>query len=267
MYYAQGERIEGAADDAAIIDPFHAYYHEAGKPVLPKTISKDRAAWRDAESLFTSAVQEAEKKRGMIERQTSAALSFFRVVRERENNPLPRVLPVLVAGFAIPGGQPPPDLWCAEEFRLPAAILDEEGEGVRRLGEAIQKAKDGAVVLRSAVHYYASEFLKHDNGSFDKKAASEFADAICREGDYWAALEAPFHELLPSLGMENWNQVDWEARVCSAACEAFDASLVSLNTSGRHLRALNSASGWFFGAPKGIKSLKSEMEVESGNRN
>ncbi len=254
VYYAQGEKIE--LDGSSLVDPFHAYEKSKKEGYYSKSVNTDRAAWRDSSSLFNTF--EAEDQQG-----SCAALKNLKSVWEnRAPQNLPKVFPVFVGGIALPGGQPPPDLWIGETFQIPIELFDDE-KYMSRLKTALALADDVRSVVISGVRKYATELLKHEHGSVDKDAAKKLADALSREADYWAALEAPFHQYLSELGKEETftdNEAQWREKVRRSAIEAFDSALASQDATGRHLRALNAARASFYGEKYGLRKYYPKEE-------
>lgn len=238
MVFAQGEKIKWPSPDAPPVDPFHAFTEDSKGRVVVRGVRPDRAVWRDAESLF--AHSQAEGCR--------TAPALFNAARNRLSldRSLDRVLPVLVSGIAVPGGQPPPDLWCADTFRVPAnLVIDQKAFDV--LHQALELATDVARLLHYAIKQFAETYLQMSETPGDPKAIKALTIAICREDSYWSQLEAPFLKFLPSLAEEEPEVESWHEHVRSAVIDAFEASLTSQDTTGRHWKARTAASGKFLG--------------------
>jgi hypothetical protein len=254
IVFTQGERIASAKDSAGPIDPLHAIVTDKdGKP-KPKGIQPDKAVWREAESLFAQAAADSASQ---------SSLPLFNLATQRDDvaRSLPNPVPVLVAGIAIPGGQPPPDIWCADLFMIPLGLLrDSSPQAV--LSWSLGLASEACGVLRRAVFIYASKMLAMQSGSGDPGAIKNLTSALCREADYWAALELPFHQFLPTVADEAPARELWMTAVRRAALDAFEASIASQDATGRHLRALNDATAAFFHPIKGINSLFPKEDTE-----
>jgi CRISPR system Cascade subunit CasA len=248
MYLVQGEQFDSFSG-SAIVDFMHAYGCDEKRGFYTRGIDAEKAAWRDATSLFNTFTPRNEG--GSCE-----ALLNLKNARDRYGIDLPEVLPVLVAGIAIPGGQPPPDLWIAETFQIPRALLESKDLLVN-LERALELARQVNDVLKSAVRFYATEVLKHDNGSADPKEVTRLAKSLTRELDYWAALEGAFHAYLSGLAGDETQreatEAAWRRAVEQAAETAFEASLLSQDRTGRHLRALNTATAAFYSPAKGLR--------------
>lgn len=259
MTYSQGEKIAVPSGAEPQVDPLHAYTRGNKEEVIPRGINPDRAVWRDVESLFAQTASSRECF-------TAPALHELAHNSTMVSRPIPDPVPVLVAGIAVPGGQPPPDLWCVELFRIPPRlVIDDDAKDILR--EAVETAKDVAKLLGTAVWVYANTYLKmNDDKSGDPKAVRALTDALCREVDYWAALEAPFHRFLPSLGSDDdAPRQEWRRAIRLAAIRAFEASLASQDETGRHHRAANAARAAFYNPKKGLHSIIPKEDTADGN--
>jgi CRISPR system Cascade subunit CasA len=244
-YFAQGEKMATGPDGSGPIDLFHAYEERNGKEI-PKGLNPDKAVWRDAESLFAM-VEEGKSVKTIPALASLASQGSLR-------KPVPDPATVLVAGIAVPQGQPPPDLWCASVFRVPVDLV-RDNSAYDRLHHALSLAQEAAKVLRVAVFVYAESYLHMLSGAGDPAAVRKLTDALCRETDYWASLEAPFHAFLPRVSDPDPPVGQWQEAARTAAENAFLASMASQDATGRHLRAENAARARFYGRTKGINAL------------
>jgi hypothetical protein len=128
-------------------------------------------------------------------------------------------------------------------------------------------ATKAAGILRRAVYVYASKYLETSSGGGDPKAISNLTNAICRETDYWAALEAPFHRLLPTLADPEPATGAWQTEIRWAVTGAFEASLASQDATGRHLRARNAALSAFHSSKNGINQILPKEGAPDGGNN
>jgi CRISPR system Cascade subunit CasA len=161
-------------------------------PMLGYRISKDggkfpvqfseRSFWRDFQSMLPDA-------NGLAPRTVENAIALGRADPAR----FPRA--ILVTGFANKPGQAKIEFWRMEHFALPHT----EGD-IRRIRTAVEAllevAEHSGKVLNSACEVFARFLLTRGNRKLKQADITAFVGQMPVTDNYWASLEARFHQIL-----------------------------------------------------------------------
>lgn len=234
IFFTNGLKASSDAND-----PMKAYVRETSeKPWSAKKLLEQKAAWRDAHSLFAVGVGNCKPPE---------ALNF--ALRANVSN----YFNANVVGMAT--NKDKALLWRHERMPIPAALLS-DGNLIERLGSLIQYAERGAGELNNRIRRVAKLYLSptaEDQGGRqpDKDDVTNLVEDIDPRPAYWARLELYFFHLLENLpndwDSENgeWKPDDkqtatntWREQVKRQAERAIEESIRSLGTTARAIQAV-----------------------------
>lgn len=220
-------------------DPMKAYVREANdKPWSAKRLQEQKAAWRDAHSLFAVGVGNCKAPEALnLAARANATVGFN----------------ANVVGMATKKDKAL--LWRHERMPVPAALLDDVNL-IERLGALIQNAEQAAVELDNRTRRVAKLYLSpsaedRDGRKPDEKDVRAMADDIDPRPAYWSRLERHFFDLLENLPDDwdtdkgEWKPDDqqhatrtWREQVKREARRALEESIRSLGTTARAIQAV-----------------------------
>ncbi len=242
MFFTNGLKTTADAGD-----PMKAYSRSNdADQFAPIELSKDKAAWRDAHTLFSL---------GTSTRKPPACLNHVAILL------LDGTLPSLahpranVVGLATDKGKSL--LWRHERLPVPIALL-----GDVNLVERLSKKTDGLLPIAEHIadelHSRTTgiaRFIRIPSGREPSKNEWDDINKIAKDIDprpaYWARLEKPFFDLLENLPSDwdrstgNWMQVDqqtatraWRDAIKQEAKRALEEIIRCLGTTARAISAI-----------------------------
>jgi CRISPR system Cascade subunit CasA len=240
MFFTNGLKTAVDSDD-----PMKAYSRQDdNQPYQALKLSEDRAAWRDAHTLFSlgSSVRKPPASLNHIARLVWNGI-VAKTAQPRAN----------VVGLATDQGKAL--LWRHERMPVPPAMLAED-DLIGRLGRLLQDAEQAALELnnrtrRIAKLYLAPEAESPDGRQPDKDEVTKVGESLDPSPAYWARLEKHFFELLQNLPEDwdtdrnYWKPDDqqaatnaWHKHVKDEAQRALQESILSLGTTARAIQAV-----------------------------
>lgn len=227
-YFTQGRSIE----DKTHFDPMKVYMASKKEGVFALGLSEQKAAWRDASSIFCTP---ATGHPCAAINEVGLQVSLKRVERHH-------LYRIQTVGLATePGKAGKFLLWRHDRIPAPVSLLNDEN-GASRIHTATEEAEDIANQLYGRFKEVAQLFDAPNMGHEGAKApnpdaVSNIIDAFDPRRDFWTRLETPFYEYLTGLvadadtALEKWrDMLEREARGC------FKAARDALGTSPRALR-------------------------------
>lgn len=243
IYLAQGFIMEP--------EIFDLYQHavQDKKGWKPLGFHHNKALWRDAHSLFNSFSDDEH---------LSPAINFVfqRYLLENEYLLEEEIPSVLITGVATdPGKAASILLWRKETFRVPIKLICYR-EKLEKLGDNIRIAEHIGGLIRRALYEYSKEYL-FPNRDPDKDIVSRHRNALSKESYYWSTLETHFDKFLCELVEDSDTATQsWTETIQRAGSQTFELSLQNMDNTARGQRALQRASGYFYGSLK--KTLKGD---------
>ncbi|RIK38481.1 MAG: hypothetical protein DCC58_16575 [Chloroflexi bacterium] len=222
---------------------------EGENPYPPLSFVEDRALWRDSLALFQS-VNTRTARPGMID--WLAHLVSADLLEET------RLHSLTAYGLATDQGKV--FFWRRETMPLPLQLINDYALTDRieqalaiaeRVGTLFEigadddlktNAKGKKVRVPRPMQVFAESILAPGDRSPDPGDVARLVDALEPAAAYWPALEAPFKQFLLALP-DHPNEAlrTWIDAVEAAARAAFEATMLSFDTSARALRAAASA--------------------------
>jgi CRISPR system Cascade subunit CasA len=216
IYFTQGRSADKTTEH-----PMKTYRRDPKEGFKPLGLSANKAAWRDAQTLFQL------RETGTGDRPAAALLHASTMAL------LGRLQKKHTLGFNVVGLATAPNkagkflLWRQERIPLPRALLqDAEGEMLRYVSEAVEYADRIASWLRGrtreiAAFYLAPDMDQPNARQPDMREVDRLARSIDSRQAYWSRLEDPFHRFLlrfespgPTEALKEWKRtVNQEARV------------------------------------------------------
>ncbi len=246
MFYTNGLKTAADAND-----PMKAYSrpNETAEFTAIK-LGEDRAAWRDAHSLFS--LSSSSRKPPPCLNHAARLLGDGTLPRSAH----PRAN---VVGLATDRGKS--FLWRHERMPVPISLLGDD-DRIERLKTLIDEAErvgdklddlDGHLIQRTrriAMLYLSPTAEDSDGREPDKKDIAKMVDAIDPRPAYWSRLEKHFFDLLENLPGDwdanagEWKADDqqsatraWREAVKHQAKRALQESIRSLGTTARAIAA------------------------------
>lgn len=228
-------------------DPMKAYSRSNDKDQFtPVELRKDKAAWRDAHSLFSIA---------STTRKPPASLNHVASLFRDGTLSMASQPRANVVGLATAQGKSL--LWRHERLPAPPAFLGDKNLSKReRLGGLLESAEQAAIVLNNRVRRIAKLYLSPESESPDgqqpdKDEVTKIVNAIDPRPACWARLENHFFELLGNLPNDwdgsagEWKPGDqqtatrtWRDAVKKEAKRALEESIRCLGTTARAISAV-----------------------------
>jgi hypothetical protein len=251
--------------DKATHDPFKSYYVKSDEQgVGVRSLSAQRAAWRDSHALLESAQKDTTPP------TRPAVFDWLAEVMETgqgRSRKQARQVEFDVLGILNERGQDRPILWRRDHLPLPLNYLTTL-ELRNRLREGLQHAEAIANLFKPSkvksqmrgekdiprpLYRLAQEILRGGGlqgvlkeREVDDKTIKKFAQRLDTERIYWAALEPHFRRFMMRLAerMESGGQeaadqtlLEWSRDAESCARAAFHLTLSGFNLSARTARA------------------------------
>jgi CRISPR system Cascade subunit CasA len=161
--------------------------------------SDEKALWRDYHSLLTINSDVVKPP---------AIVSWLATISLSVELPHTRLMAI---GMHSVSGQDKPIFYRQERMSLPQALLrDETGKRLEAIKFAISKAGEVESVARDAVKRLAREVLQRGGeGDPDPAKVNSLLDQWNATSIYWAALEAPFWELVDRIARDDEGASAW----------------------------------------------------------
>jgi CRISPR system Cascade subunit CasA len=228
--YAQGRKLEAPG----LFDPMMAYRKDEKKGWLALRLSENRELWRDSAALFQVATRDPGKRPECFDWLQACVEEGVLRCRQRYD----------FSAFGLCTDQAKVHFWRHDRLPLPLAYLDDV-DLLRNLGEALDVAEKGAIVLRGSVRHLAGSFLA-PGGNPDRDRVQKVVESLAPEWLYWSALEVPFRRLMVRLADEAGDTDRLQRAVANWACEtvaprvneSFEQMAGRLDQSARLLRAV-----------------------------
>jgi len=240
MFFTNGLKTVADAND-----PMKAYSRpDDTEEFTAIKLREDKAAWRDAHSLFSLA---STTRKPPASRNHAARLfqdgTLAKSVHPRAN----------IVGLATDKGKSL--LWRHERMPVPPALLGDDNL-IERLRMLLHNAEQAAIALNKRARRVAKLYLSPDSESPDgrqpdKDEVTKVLEAIDPRPAYWARLEEHFFDLLENLP-NDWDQASgdwkpddqqtatrkWRDHVKQEARRALEESIRSLGTTSRAIQAV-----------------------------
>jgi CRISPR system Cascade subunit CasA len=235
--------------DPSFINPF--YHYRIDTKYKMQRFNEKRVLWRDSASFFSFHKQD----------KFHPPRTFHRIGNLVADEILDASRNYRYMAFGMANNQAKVDFYSAEHLPLPVSYLQDE-KNVDGLNMAVEAAENTRKKLYGALARMATLVLSptaddEEGHKPDKKDVQNLMDHWAAERQYWAALEAPFFQLmrdLPTKGEEAINQ--WDIVLQKFARSAFDYAARMAGNDARALRASVRARGQLAG---GLKKLFSEI--------
>ncbi len=244
MYFTQGRSADKSQGD-----PMKVYRASREEGVAPLPLSGNKAAWRDAHSIFMIPASNSKERRpecfNLVARSATAKVA-----------PVAARFVVHVVGLAsAPKKAGKFLLWRHDRMPLPTAILCNDTL-IERLGALLEDAENVGSALnertrRIAKLYLAPESESPDGRKPDKDEVTKLAEGLDPRPIYWARMEEHFFRLLEDLSgdwdaaNDYWKPDDqqtatntWRKHVREEARRALEESIRSLGMTARALQAV-----------------------------
>lgn len=227
-YFTQGRSI----DDKAHFDPMKVYMATKKEGFFALALSEQKAAWRDASSLFYTP-STGHPCAAVVE--IGLQVNLKTVCRSH----LYRIHTVGIA--TQPGKAGKFLLWRHDRMPAPVSLLNDEN-GASRIHLATDEADDMANQLYMRFKKVAQLFDTPNTGREGAKdpnpdAVAKIIDAFDPRRDFWTRLETPFYTYLTALVNNPENAIEqWRDTLEREAHQSFTASRNSLGKSPRALR-------------------------------
>ena len=244
MFFTQGRSADKSPGD-----PMKVYRLSKEAGISALSLSSNKAAWRDAHSIFTIPAAQSTERRPEC---------FNLVVKARLEGTIPpekQFLAHVVGLASAPQKAGKFLLWRHERMPIPAALLIDSNL-IERLGQLLQKAEQAAIGLNQRTRRIAKLYLSPDaetpdSRQPDKDEVTRVADAMDPRPAYWARMENHFFWLLQNLP-DDWDETNngwksderqsatnaWLVHVKTEAKQALDDSIHFLGTSARIIQAV-----------------------------
>jgi CRISPR type I-E-associated protein CasA/Cse1 len=249
----------------APIDPFKSYIVDPKTGRSARSFRRERALWRDSAVLLeqTQVTPSGGATRwpGLIE--------WLADIEAAEEEGLVETLPrVRLAALGLSteqGKAASVILWRREELPLPLALLALP-DAISDLADALRVAEVVGRLLSQTARQLAELLLapmsdETDGRKADPEQAKALARALALERRYWPRLDAPFAALITALPKDRAPEPDdpdagddganalraWAEALETAANDAFEETVASLDRSARSLKAVAAARGRFRG--------------------
>lgn len=275
MYFTQGRSADKSPGD-----PMKVYRASREEGIIPLSLSRGKAAWRDAHSIFMIPAPDSKERRPESFNLVARA-RLTGVIREKEQ------FVAHAVGLATAVGKSGKFLlWRHERLAVQAALLS-DAKLIERLGMLLRNAEQAAIELRNRARRIAKLYLAPDSESSDgrqadKKDVARVADAIDPRSAYWARLEEHFFALLDELphdwdtASSSWKSDEdqvatntWREDVKDEAMRALQESIRSLGTTARTIQAVARVRTDFSDEdlkPKLPKASKEEVKTKGGKK-
>jgi CRISPR system Cascade subunit CasA len=202
MFFTNGLRT---TTDTDIDDPMKTYYREpVTKAYQPLEMSKDKASWRDAHTLFSL---------GASNVKTAASLNFFAQLEKGGVLDGGAGFRANVVGLATK--QDKVLLWRHERLPVPVELLNNDSL-VERLRTLVEEAESLNSELCKRAYMIARFYLlpgadQRQLSKHEKEEVRKIAEVIDPCPVYWLRLENYFLSLLENLP-EDWDEAkdDWK---------------------------------------------------------
>lgn len=246
--------------ELAPLDPFKSYRRDEKQGMVSRSLSPERAVWRDSHTLL-----ELEGRPEI----------FASLAQKRDAFREKKSFQFSITGVASEAGKAANlILWRHERLPLPLAYLeDRELLGELRLAlELCERAHD---ILQRHMKKLAELVLAPPTPSqkraADRREAARLIQSWAPGRQYWARLEAPFRHLMAELPADQMKNEDgevvygarllpeWHRTVYQAAQQSFQEVAKGLENSLRSLKALAQVEGLFLAALK--KELLQEEQT------
>jgi CRISPR system Cascade subunit CasA len=242
MYFTQGRSADKSPGD-----PMKVYRASKVEGISPVSLSRGRAAWRDAHAILTIPAAHSNERRPECFNLIARARLTGAVQLERQ-------FVTHVVGLAsAPNKAGKFLLWRHERMPVPAALLAETNL-IERLGGLLENAEQAGREQRSRA-WRIARFYRVPADRDPSRAEKEDIDALVEKIDprpaYWARLERHFFVLLENLPFDcdtasnDWKPDDqqaatkaWREQVKGEARRALEESIGSLGTTARAIQAV-----------------------------
>lgn len=237
--------------DPQPLDPFKSYRRDEKQGMLPRSLTADRAVWRDSHTLF----QLGERP------EILAWAGRIEGLRNSGEIEAQKVYQFSITGLATEAGKAANlILWRQERLPLPLAYLEDE-ELLGQLKIALDLAEKAHELLIRDLRWVAALILAPPTGGQGRKADKNEVARLVKSWApgrlYWSRLEAPFRRLLVELPDDREEDEDgepvygtqrlpeWRCLVANAALESFQEVAAGLERSVRTLKAVARVEGPF----------------------
>jgi hypothetical protein len=227
--------------------------------MLPRSLTADRAVWRDSHTLF----QLGERP------EILAWAGRIEGLRNSGEIEAQKVYQFSITGLATEAGKAANlILWRQERLPLPLAYLEDE-ELLGQLKLALDLAKKAHELLIQNLRWLAALILAPSTGGQNRQADKNEVARLVKSWApgrlYWSRLEAPFRRLLVELPEDRQEDEDgepvygtqclpeWRRLVADVARESFQEVAAGLERSVRSLKAVARVEGSF------LARLKQEL--------
>lgn len=196
-----------------MIDPMVSYRDDSKRGRLSLGLNPSRAFWRDFQALRPFRGSRAEDWRAPETVNHAIALL----------DELDMVRPVAVMVCAQASDKAKVELWRAERFAMPTALLH-DGDAWATVSDALAAAEATGKVLNDACFKLACYLLAPDKGQADSKRAGSLKNGFPMLPAFWTRLDREFLVWLSqfrALGDSDQRKRDWLQRLDNALARAW----------------------------------------------
>jgi len=243
-----------------ILDPMKHYWKNSQDGYSSTKFGEAKALWRDSAALLELTRQDEVKAPQAL--HWTANLVADGYLPKNKNYKLMAL--GMAAGrldMEINASAGKVHFYRQEDFDFPAVYLQEQ-ELVKKLEENIQSSENTRKKLYGALTKLAtlklSPTAENEEGhASDPKDVKNLINHWSAERQYWAALEAPFFQLLRDLPEDGEKAINrWDEALQESAHAAFDHAAQMAGHDARALRAYVKARGQLAGGLKKIFSIQ-----------
>ena len=242
---------QGRSADKSAGDPMKVYRISKEEGISAVSLSRNKAAWRDAHAILTIPPPDSNERRPECFNLLARASASGVISNDKH------FFAQVVGLASAPNKAAKFLLWRHERLPAPPAFLGDENLSKReRLGGLLESAELAAIVLNNRVRRVAKLYLSPGSESPggqqpDKDEVTKVVNAIDPRPAYWARLEKHFFDLLENLpndwcGRESdWKPDDqqvatwtWRDAIKLEAKRALEESIHNFGTTARAISAV-----------------------------
>jgi len=240
MFFTNGLKTSTDSDD-----PMKAYARSDQQSNFePIKLRKDKAAWRDAHTLFT--LNSSTRK---------PPVSLNQLARLHQDGSLSKTSQPRANLVGLATDQGKALLWRHERLPVPVELLA-QANLIEQLGQLLQNAEQAAFELNARMRRIAKLYLAPDSetpgaGQPDSDEVTKVADSIDARPAYWSRMENHFLVLLENLpndwaaATDSWKPDEqmaasnvWREQVRREARQSLQESIRCIGTTARAIQAI-----------------------------
>lgn len=241
-------------DCEAVYDPMVPYRDDKKRGVIPISMRKGRAFWRDSAALFTR-VGEKGRVPAAIAQVLGSDVEF-----EGANGPL-GMHRLGIAVFGVLANKSRIDASRTETIWASPEAFDANEDSVKA---AVNQAEDAVRALRGAIRTYASHVLSPGDRDAHKDDVSNLANSFGADAIAWSELGEHYAKFLIELGHDRKQASLEMLTACIAtAKQGLRRVLAEADQSGHKLHAAARAGVTLSMGLKDLENAKKELELHT----